>query len=132
MRYPPIGTAGAVVLVTGGARGIGQATAALFAAKGATVCVGDLDLAAAAATAHAMRPDVRAYELDVTSRESFGAVVRSVLDEFGRIDVLVNNAGVMPLGGFLDGPYASSRATMRAITEQAGPLEIGSDHDTAV
>jgi NAD(P)-dependent dehydrogenase (short-subunit alcohol dehydrogenase family) len=112
MRYPRIDTAGAVVLVTGGARGIGQATAALLAAKGAHVCVGDLDLAAAREAALAMRPDVHAYELDVTDRESFGTVVRSVLDEFGRIDVLVNNAGVMPLGGFLDGPYAASRATM--------------------
>jgi short-subunit dehydrogenase len=98
MSYPKIELDGAVVAVTGGARGIGRATAELFAAKGATVCVGDLDGGD--------------YALDVTSRESFAEFTAEVLDRFERIDVLVNNAGVMPLGDFLSEDDATSRTTV--------------------
>lgn len=92
MRYPRIEVRGAVVAITGGARGIGRATAAEFEARGATVCVGDLDAASG----------VSSFPLDVTNRESFDAFTAAVTERFGRIDVLVNNAGVMPLGGFLE------------------------------
>ncbi|HEX8865383.1 MAG TPA: SDR family oxidoreductase [Lentzea sp.] len=102
MTYPKIGLDGAVVAITGGARGIGQATASAFASRGAEVCVGDLD-----------GPHV----LDVTSRSSFAAFVSAVLDAHGRIDVLVNNAGVMPLGGFLDEPDSISRTTLAVNVE---------------
>jgi short-subunit dehydrogenase len=97
MRYPTIDLDGAVVAVTGGARGIGKATVDLFTAKGATVCSGDLDGAP--------------YSLDVTSRDSFARFAAEVIDRHGRIDVLVNNAGVMPLGDFLDEDDAISRTT---------------------
>jgi len=102
MPYPKIALDGAVVAVTGGARGIGKATASLFITKGATVCVGDLDPADS--------PDTLA--LDVTSRESFAAFVDAVLGRHGRIDILVNNAGVMPLGDFLCEDDAISRTTL--------------------
>jgi NADP-dependent 3-hydroxy acid dehydrogenase YdfG len=102
MRYPKIGVKGAVVAVTGGARGIGKATADLFAAEGATVCIGDLDGA----------EGPNGYALDVTSRDSFEAFARAVLDRFGRIDILVNNAGVMPLGDFLSEGDAISKTTL--------------------
>lgn len=98
MGYPKIDVAEAIVLVTGGARGIGMATAELFAAGGATVCVGDLDGAE--------------FTVDVTSRDSFAAFVATAIDRYGRIDVLVNNAGVMPLGDFLSEDDAISRTTM--------------------
>ena len=103
-RYPAIGPRGAVVAITGGARGIGRATAAEFAARGAAVCVGDLDTERV--------PDAHAFPLDVTDRASFDAFTAAVVGRFGRIDVLVNNAGVMPLGGFLEEPDAVSRTTL--------------------
>lgn len=109
-RYPPISLAEAVVVITGGGRGIGRATGELFAARGATVCLGDLDRHAAdeAATGSHMH----AFTVDVTSRDSYSAFVEAVLDRFGRIDVLVNNAGVMPLGVFLDERDAISGTTL--------------------
>lgn len=102
MKYPKIEVTGAVVMVTGGARGIGKATAELFASRGATVCVGDLDGA----------EGPTAYTVDVTSHASFGEFTSAVLDRFGRIDVLVNNAGVMPLGDFLSEGDEISRTTL--------------------
>jgi hypothetical protein len=108
--YPRIDLSSAVVLVTGGGRGIGRATGAAFAARGATVCVGDLDLPAASDAAGEIGG--HAYQLDVTSRESFAGCVAPIIERFGRIDVLVNNAGVMPLGGFLDEPDVLSATTL--------------------
>ncbi|MFI9386918.1 SDR family oxidoreductase [Kutzneria sp. NPDC052558] len=108
MSYPKIDLDGAVVLITGGARGIGRATAELFARHGATVCVADLDGAADAARDLGGHP----YTVDVSARSSYADCVSAVLDGFGRVDVLVNNAGVMPLGGFLDEPDATSRTTL--------------------
>ncbi|WP_410631758.1 SDR family oxidoreductase [Amycolatopsis sp. cmx-4-83] len=102
--YPVIDPRGAVVAITGGARGIGRATAAEFAARGATVCVGDLDTVPIA--------DAHSFPLDVTARESFDAFTEAVTSRFGRIDVLVNNAGVMPLGDFLAEPDEVGRTTL--------------------
>jgi short-subunit dehydrogenase len=102
MRYPKIELDDAVVAITGGARGIGKATADLFAAKGATVCIGDLDTTGAP----------NSYPVDVTSRDSFAKFTHAVTDRFGRIDILVNNAGVMPLGDFLSEDDATSRTTL--------------------
>ncbi|NMD57049.1 MULTISPECIES: SDR family oxidoreductase [Tsukamurella] len=87
---------GALVVVTGGARGIGAATARLFAQHGARVVLADVDLDVAEATA-ATIPDARAVRLDVTDRASWTALVD---DLDAPIDVLINNAGVMPLGAF--------------------------------
>ncbi|WP_158887787.1 SDR family oxidoreductase [Amycolatopsis anabasis] len=111
-RYPAIELDGAVVAVTGGGRGIGRATAEAFAARGATVALGDLDVAVAEEAAKSIGTAARAYPLDVRDRESFGGFADAVLGEFGRIDVLVNNAGVMPLGGFLEEPDALSATTL--------------------
>jgi NAD(P)-dependent dehydrogenase (short-subunit alcohol dehydrogenase family) len=77
---------GKVVAVTGGARGIGLATAEALRAAGATVAVGDLEA----------KDGVR--RLDVTDRASFTAFLDQVEEQEGPLDVLVNNAGIMPIG----------------------------------
>ncbi|RZS43492.1 NADP-dependent 3-hydroxy acid dehydrogenase YdfG [Herbihabitans rhizosphaerae] len=95
------------VAITGGARGIGAATAEAFIAAGARVAIGDIDAELAAKSATGManaRPGatVAAFELDVTDTASFSAFLDSAHAELGGLDVLVNNAGIMPTGRFLD------------------------------
>jgi len=88
-----------IVAITGGARGIGLATARAFAAQGARVAIGDLDEVALAAA----RPHVAlTMQLDVTSADSFREFIAAVERELGPLDVLVNNAGIMPTGALLD------------------------------
>ncbi|HWL85056.1 MAG TPA: SDR family NAD(P)-dependent oxidoreductase, partial [Polyangiaceae bacterium] len=109
---PPIDLEGAVVAVTGGARGIGLATARRFADRGAFVCIGDLDADAVREAACTLGPRARGLGLDVSKRPSFERFVEAVEREVGPIDVLVNNAGIMPTGRFLDEDDAVDRATM--------------------
>src|SRR5690348_17343457 len=90
--YPPIDLAAARVLITGAGRGIGRATAEVFAHKGSEVVLADVDVAAATDAAAGL--GARAVELDVRDRERWDEVVA----DLGRIDILVNNAGVMPAG----------------------------------
>jgi NADP-dependent 3-hydroxy acid dehydrogenase YdfG len=92
---------GRVAAVTGGARGIGRATAQAFLRQGMKVGIGDLDLEAAKATASELGEGTEAFELDVTRRESFAAFLDGVEEKLGPLDVLVNNAGIMQLGDFL-------------------------------
>lgn len=89
---------GAVVVISGGARGIGARTAALFGARGAIVWIGDVDADVAAATAAQVH--CRSAHLDVASRASWDRFLAEVTATSGPVDILVNNAGVMPLGAF--------------------------------
>jgi len=100
---------GKVVAITGGARGIGRATAAALRREGARVAIGDLDRELAERTASELGGDTLALELDVTDRESFAAFVDQVSERLGSLDVLVNNAGIMPLGRFADEDDATTR-----------------------
>lgn len=84
------------VLITGGARGIGAATAAMFAGHGARVWIGDIDEDACLRTARDL--GVCGAHLDVTSTASWRGLVERITAEDGPLDILVNNAGVMPLG----------------------------------
>lgn len=103
-RYPKIQLDGALVAITGGARGIGLATAKAFVAKGARVAIGDLDLELARAAATELGPTVTAHPLDVSDKASFAAYVEAAEAVHGtHVEVLVNNAGIMPNGAFLDG-----------------------------
>ena len=89
--------AGKVSIITGGAQGIGLATALKFSREGATVVVCDIRQAAVdAAVAHCQEAGAKALGrvVDVTQREMVDAMVQQVLSQFGRIDVLVNNAGI--------------------------------------
>src|SRR3954447_24414636 len=95
------------VAVTGGARGIGAAIAEAMRRAGARVTIGDLDVAAARATA--TRLDALGLALDVTDRESFAAFLDEAQAAQGALDVLVNNAGIMPIGPFVDEPDAVAR-----------------------
>ncbi|WP_394837530.1 SDR family NAD(P)-dependent oxidoreductase [Pendulispora rubella] len=108
----PIALEGAVVAITGGARGIGLATARRFVEKGAFVCIGDLDGDAAREAACTLGPYARGFELDVARRASFERFVAAVEAEVGPIEVLVNNAGVMPTGRFLEESDETDRAAM--------------------
>jgi NADP-dependent 3-hydroxy acid dehydrogenase YdfG len=99
--------AGSVVVITGGARGIGAKTAEVFSDAGATVWIGDVDADVAATTAAGM-PRCHSAHLDVTDRSSWDRFIAEVLDAEGRIDILVNNAGVMPLGAFEAEPEATT------------------------
>jgi NAD(P)-dependent dehydrogenase (short-subunit alcohol dehydrogenase family) len=110
MSYPRIDLDGAVVAITGGAQGIGRATAEAFAAKGARVAIGDLDDTLAVEAASSFGGS--GHLLDVTDPESYAAFLSAVATEHGPLDVLVNNAGVMPNGGFLELDARTDRMTM--------------------
>jgi NAD(P)-dependent dehydrogenase (short-subunit alcohol dehydrogenase family) len=84
---------GQVVVVTGGASGIGAATCRAFAARGARVAVVDIDGDGAAAVAGAIGDAASAHTTDVTDGEAVAAMAGDVLAAHGRVDVLVNNAG---------------------------------------
>lgn len=93
--------AGKVVAITGGARGIGLATATALHAVGAKVAIGDIDRSAVkdASTQLGLRVGRR---LDVTDRRSFADFLDAVEDKLGALDVLVNNAGVIAVGPAVD------------------------------
>ncbi len=92
-----MGLAGQVSLVTGASRGIGRAIARALAGEGATVCLGARDegkLAEAVAEIQAAGGKAAAVRLDVADRASLEAAFQAILGEHGRIDHLVNNAGI--------------------------------------
>jgi all-trans-retinol dehydrogenase (NAD+) len=108
------------VLVTGAGSGIGRALAEQFARRGAEVLAADLRETAASETVSRIGLAGGrgiAYAVDVTDAVSVAALRRRVLDDGGPIDVLVNNAGVVHGGPFLDVPLDRHLATYRVNTE---------------
>ncbi|MEE8326399.1 MAG: SDR family oxidoreductase [candidate division NC10 bacterium] len=137
---------GKVVLVTGASRGIGRATAAALAREGADLVLAARDTdglqqAESAAVAHGVSVEV--VPTDVTSEQQIEALFARTMERFGRLDTLVNNAGVMA-GGPIDeiptdvwdkvmavnlrAPFLCTRAAFRIMKEQGGGriINIGS------
>jgi NADP-dependent 3-hydroxy acid dehydrogenase YdfG len=102
MAKQPRILAGQTAAITGAARGIGKATAQALLRQGMKVAIGDVDLAAAQQTAKELGPSTVALALDVTDRASFTAFLEETEEQLGPIDVLVNNAGIMQIGRFID------------------------------
>jgi NAD(P)-dependent dehydrogenase (short-subunit alcohol dehydrogenase family) len=99
---PPIcfGHAGRVVIITGGAQGIGEACARRFSSEGAHVVLVDVD----DAHGHALAAELGALYVhcDVGSKREVDAAIATVMQAHGRIDVLVNNAGIFRAADFLE------------------------------
>ena len=127
--------AGKVTLVTGGGKGIGEAICVAYGAEGAAVVVADLDLDGARRVLERIRSaggTATSVEVDVARAASVDAMAEAVIREHGRIDVLVNNAGVRTIKGFLEhteedwnrmlavnltGPFLCSRAVLPSMLE---------------
>ena len=94
--------AGKSALITGAARGIGRAFAARYVAEGATVAIGDIDLDAARAAAEEIGPGAYAVQIDVTRQDSIDAAIATVVEQAGKIDILVNNAALFDAAETVD------------------------------
>ena len=109
MAKAPRSLGGQVVAITGGARGIGRATAAALIAQGARVAIGDIDASLAERTAEELGAGTIGLPLDVTERDSFDTFLQEVETRLGPLDVLINNAGIMPIGRFAEETDATAQ-----------------------
>jgi NAD(P)-dependent dehydrogenase (short-subunit alcohol dehydrogenase family) len=113
---------GKVVAITGGARGIGKATAFALIAKGCRVAIGDLDLELAEKSAAHLGGGTVALPLDVTDRGSFERFLDEAERQLGPIDAVINNAGIMPVTQFED---ESEDSVRRQIDINVGGVITG-------
>jgi NAD(P)-dependent dehydrogenase (short-subunit alcohol dehydrogenase family) len=88
-----------IAVVTGGATGIGRATAAALIEFGAVVAIADIDLCSAKNTAHRLGSKCKAYEVDTESERSISNLANSVVNDLGGIDILVNGAAAFIMKG---------------------------------
>jgi NAD(P)-dependent dehydrogenase (short-subunit alcohol dehydrogenase family) len=85
---------GQVAIITGGASGMGEATARLFVREGARVVIGDLQQDKGEAVAASLGGDCISTRVDVSSSEDVRGLVKTAVDHFGRLDIMYNNAGI--------------------------------------
>jgi 3alpha(or 20beta)-hydroxysteroid dehydrogenase len=111
---------GKVALITGAARGVGEATARRFAAEGARVILGDVLDGPGQAAAATIGDAARFVHLDVTSEESWRDAVSGIRDDEARLHVLVNNAGILRVGSLVDTSTDTFLEVMRV--NQLGPF----------
>ncbi len=109
MAKVPRSLSGQVVAITGGARGIGRATASALIAQGARVAIGDIEASLAEKTAEELGSGTIGLPLDVTDRASFASFLDEVETRLGPLDVLINNAGIMPIGPFTEESDATAK-----------------------
>jgi NAD(P)-dependent dehydrogenase (short-subunit alcohol dehydrogenase family) len=102
MTRRPRDLTGTVVAITGGARGIGAAIASALAAEGARVAIGDLDATTTERAAKQIGHDVIGLLLDVTDHARYTHFLDEVEATLGPLEVLINNAGIMPIVDFED------------------------------
>lgn len=100
------------IIITGGARGIGAATARLFAAGGAQVMIADLLDEEGQALAEELGPKVRYHRLNVTEAEDWSQVVAATEAAFGKVNALFNNAGTSAFGSVVDSSVEDFRRVM--------------------
>lgn len=139
-----ISLTGRTALVTGGARGLGKAIARRLAQAGAAVVIGDIDPVSAADTAEGLGAEIAGSRLvgtrlDVTDTASIVAAVRFAREEFGTLDIWVNNAGVYPVTPALElnddewdrvvavnmrGTFVGSREAAREMVDHGGGVIV--------
>ena len=100
------------VAITGGAQGIGRAIAEALIGAGAKVALGDVQDGAVKQTATELGPAATGYRLDVTDEAGFATFLDQATADLGGLDVLVNNAGIMPIGPFLEESAGVTRRTI--------------------
>ena len=93
---------GKVALITGAARGIGRGFAEAYVAEGATVAIGDVNMAAAQQTASEIGDAAFAVEMDVTRQDSIDAGIAAVVQKAGKLDILINNAALFDAAETVD------------------------------
>jgi len=96
-----------VAIVTGGARGIGEAVVRAYAAEGAKVVVADIEIAKAQELASELGANALAVQLDVRDSKSIASLISTTVAKFGSVDILYNNAGVFDMGPILEVSEAS-------------------------
>jgi NAD(P)-dependent dehydrogenase (short-subunit alcohol dehydrogenase family) len=128
---------GKIAVVTGAAQGIGKASAERLLAEGAKVVIADVNEARLSETAASIgtTDDVLSVPTDVSSKQAVEALVKAAVDRFGRIDIMVNNAGIAPVKDFLsitkadfdkviginlEGAFWGTQAAGRQMIEQGG------------